>query len=113
MKKFTKINDPFTCENCGKEVLPTDSGTYRDHCPFCLYSKHVDVNPGDRANSCKGLLKPIDLDKGKKGTLVIIYKCLRCSAEVRNKMAQKTTIQPDDYDLALKISSSEKPWPNE
>ena len=108
MKKFTKINESFECEKCGKEVIPTDSGTYRDHCPFCLYSKHVDINPGDRSNPCKGLLEPIDLEKGKKDSMVLVYKCQKCGETVRNKMALKTKAQPDDYDLALKIVKEKK-----
>ena len=54
MKQFTMRDESFTCENCHKEVKPLGY-TARDHCPYCLYSKHVDINPGDRQNTCKGL----------------------------------------------------------
>jgi hypothetical protein len=104
MKKFTKINVAFVCENCGKSVAPTENDTYRNHCPFCLHSKHVDINPGDRANDCHGLLKPIGLEHGKKGELILLFECQKCASITRNKMALKTNIQPDDYDLAVKIS---------
>ena len=40
------VNEDFICENCGKDVEKS-SYTARDHCPYCLYSKHVDINPGD------------------------------------------------------------------
>lgn len=43
-KKFTKIDEEFICENCGKQVEKLGY-TCRNHCPSCLYSKHVDVNP--------------------------------------------------------------------
>ena len=43
------VNEDFICENCGKDVEKS-SYTARDHCPYCLYSKHVDINPGDRKN---------------------------------------------------------------
>jgi len=43
-RKFTKIDENFICENCGKEVSKLGY-TCRNHCPSCLHSKHVDVNP--------------------------------------------------------------------
>ena len=64
MKKFNMIDEGFVCENCGKEVEKLNY-TARDHCPYCLHSKHVDINPGDRANTCKGLLKPVGIEKFK------------------------------------------------
>ena len=60
MKKFTMRDENFICENCGMEVTKLNY-TARDHCPYCLYSKHVDINPGDRMNACKGLLKPVGI----------------------------------------------------
>ena len=51
-KKFKEIDEGFICENCNKKVSPLGY-TSRDHCPYCLYSMHVDINPGDRQNSCK------------------------------------------------------------
>ena len=65
MKKFNMIDESFICENCGKEVTRLGY-TARDHCPFCLYSKHLDINPGDRENTCKGLMRPIGIEKFKK-----------------------------------------------
>ena len=67
MKNFTKNDEEFICENCGIKVDPLGY-TSRDHCPNCLCSKHVDINPGDREADCKGLLKPIQvLPDSKKG----------------------------------------------
>ena len=62
MKKFTMKDENFICDNCGMEVKKLNY-TARDHCPYCLYSKHVDIMPGDRLNNCHGLLKPIGLEK--------------------------------------------------
>mgnify|MGYP006353681455 CR=1 FL=1 len=73
MKKFTMKDEKFICENCGKEVLPLGY-TARDHCNYCLYSKHLDIFPGDRENTCLGKLKPIGIEKFKD-TYKIIYKC--------------------------------------
>ena len=64
MKKFSKLDESFICEYCNKKVEKLNY-TSRDHCPFCLFSKHVDILPGDRSNTCKGLLKPISVEKFK------------------------------------------------
>ena len=53
MKRFTMKDESFVCENCGFNVEKLNY-TARDHCPNCLYSKHVDINPGDRENNCQG-----------------------------------------------------------
>lgn len=47
----------------------------RNHCPHCLYSKHVDINPGDREESCHGLLEPVGVEIDNKKGYVIIFKC--------------------------------------
>ena len=59
-------NTGFICEYCGRKVLPLSNGSYRNHCPFCLFSKHIDIKPGDRMNKCEGLMGPIGL-KYKSG----------------------------------------------
>ena len=56
------IDEEFICDICNKKV-PKLKYTARDHCPYCLHSKHVDINPGDRQNDCQGVLKPIDIEK--------------------------------------------------
>lgn len=43
-RKFTKIDESFLCEHCGKQVQQLGY-TCRNHCNSCLYSKHVDINP--------------------------------------------------------------------
>lgn len=96
-KRFKSLDQGFICENCGKEVLPLVY-TSRDHCNFCLYSKHVDINPGDRNNTCKGILVPIGIEKFKN-TYKIIYKCSKCGVVHRNIMAND-----DDMDLIIKYS---------
>jgi len=98
MKKFTMRDEEFICENCGKKVLPLGY-TARDHCPYCLYSKHVDIMPGDRSNSCKGLLKPIGIEK-YKDTYKIIYQCEKCKKQHKN-----ITANDDDMDKLIKISN--------
>ena len=60
MKKFNMIDEDFTCENCHQYTSKLNY-TARDHCPHCLYSKHVDIMPGDRLNQCQGLMQPIGI----------------------------------------------------
>jgi DNA-directed RNA polymerase subunit RPC12/RpoP len=89
-------NTGFVCANCGKKTQALTNGSYRNHCPFCLYSLHVDNRPGDRANPCRALMKPVGLTyKGKKGWQ-IIHQCTKCGCRSVNKIAEDT-IQPDDY----------------
>ena len=97
MKKFTMRDESFICEHCHKQV-DTLNYTARDHCPFCLYSKHVDINPGDRANDCVGMLEPIGLEKFKN-TYKIVYRCKKC-----NKLHKNIMAQDDNMDLIIDLS---------
>ncbi len=99
MKKFTMIDEEFICEHCGNHVSPLNY-TARDHCPSCLYSKHLDIMPGDRLNTCHGLLKPIGIEK-YKNTYKIIYKCSSCHQLHKNIMAND-----DNYDLIIQLSTN-------
>ena len=84
----------FICDNCHKEVITNGNiGTHqRNHCPFCLYSKHVDTVPGDRKADCHGLMKPIGLSfkqegQGKIGELILIHQCANCKKISINRLA--------------------------
>ena len=94
MKTFTKNDQGFVCLNCGKYVQPLKV-TSRNHCPYCLHSVHVDINPGDRANTCKGLLKPIGMEYNSNKGKVIVFKCSKCGKVGKNKCA------PDDSEKAI------------
>lgn len=89
---FIARQEPFTCEHCNFNVEPLPK-SYRNHCPECLYSKHVDLHgPGDRQNSCQGLLKPIGIDSSSKKGYIVIHECQKCSVTMRNKCAQDDKI---------------------
>lgn len=97
---FIQRNDSFDCVQCGKNVLPHPSSS-RDHCPYCLTGLHVDNEPGDRANTCRGVLEPIGLEI-RSGKQQIIYHCNRCQQTRRNIVA------PDDNQERL-VELSAKP----
>ena len=100
MKRFSKNDEGFICENCKAEVKPLGY-TSRDHCPLCLHSIHVDINPGDRANDCRGLLVPYQTLPDPKKGFIILYKCEKCGQLVRNKSAND-----DDMDLIIKMTAN-------
>ena len=97
MKQFTMRDEEFIWENCHNLVKQLKY-TARDHCPNCLYSKHLDIMPGDRLNDCHGLLKPIGIEKFKD-TYKIIYKCEKCNMLHKNIMAKD-----DNMDLIIELS---------
>jgi rubrerythrin len=97
-KRFTMIDEGFVCSVCGFSVEPLKK-TARDHCPRCLCSLHLDINPGDRSADCGGVLRPVGVVNGKKA-LQIEYKCEKCGEIKRNK-----TAPDDDFDKICEISA--------
>lgn len=98
MKKFTMIDEEFICENCGSLVNGANY-TARDHCPNCLYSKHMDIYPGDRLETCHGLLRPIGIETDPKNDYNILYRCEKCYKRIKNRVARD-----DNMDEIIKIS---------
>jgi len=95
-KKFQRKIEDFVCGHCGKEVR---GNGYTNHCPFCLWSKHVDVNPGDREAECQGLMKPVRIEmEGQE--LIILHECVKCGHKKRNRKADN-----DNMAEITKISS--------
>lgn len=95
-------NTGFICEHCGKRVELLDNGSYRNHCPFCLYSKHVDDAPGDRASTCGGLMEPVGYKFNSKKGYQIVHRCQKCGKVMLNKVATACR-QPDDLDRILRL----------
>lgn len=85
-KRFTKIDEGFVCENCGTQVPQSIDGGCRNHCNKCLFSKHMDINPGDRLADCGGLMEPIGIEK-KHGKYRILHKCMKCGFERWNQIS--------------------------
>lgn len=93
---FARRIENFRCENCGHSMI---GNGYTNHCSECLYSKHVDVFPGDRKSVCKGLMEPIGIEK-KKGELRIVHKCLKCDYVCRVRITAE-----DNEELIIELSS--------
>lgn len=94
-KRFTRLVEDFVCEHCGREVI---GDGYTNHCPHCLWSKHVDVDPGDRQARCAGLMPPVAV-QAASGSYVLTHRCQTCGIEKRNKLADG-----DDFEAVLEIS---------
>lgn len=111
MKRFIAQgrNTSFVCDHCGRDVPPLANGSYRNHCPFCLYSRHLDVFPGDRASDCGGLLRPVGVEhRGNKGWMIVSV-CEGCGDTRRNRAALDDAAQPDDFELIVELS--QRPLP--
>jgi DNA-directed RNA polymerase subunit RPC12/RpoP len=93
-------NENFICLHCGENISNAELiGTHnRNHCPKCLWSKHVDFEKsGDRMADCASLMEPIGLTfkqegknkygKTKQGELMIIHQCAQCGKISLNRIA--------------------------
>jgi len=85
-KHFKKKKEDFICDYCFTLVI---GDGYTNHCPTCLWSKHVDQSPGDRAAECGGAMEPVGVEI-KEGETRIIHKCTRCGKTLPNR------VSPDD-----------------
>ncbi|WP_407077484.1 RNHCP domain-containing protein [Streptomyces sp. SCSIO 30461] len=92
----------FTCENCGGVVVALVNGSYRNHCPHCLHSLHVDISPGDRAEDCRALMRPIAVEHHSAKGYMIVHQCTGCGIRRRNRMADDPR-QGDDLDTVLAL----------
>jgi hypothetical protein len=99
-----EASEPFRCGHCHRMIgEPPSGGRQRNHCPLCLYSRHVDATaPGDRASDCKGLMAPVGAFTRPKGEHVIVHRCLGCRFERYCRIAAD-----DDFDLVLSLPEVE------
>jgi hypothetical protein len=105
-KLFQKNKEDFICEKCGEKVI---GDGYTNHCPKCLWSKHVDVNPGDRASDCGGMMRPIKVEV-EKGEYILTHRCERpvrpghpggCNFERRKKVEKN-----DNFEEVIKLAKT-------
>ena len=78
----------FRCGHCRLDVPIEAVGTaHRNHCPNCLWSKHVDRTPGDRAAECGSLMEPIAITVRDRGEWVLVHRCTGCDDVHLNRSA--------------------------
>src|SRR6056297_2179390 len=88
MQRNQNHDNSFICRNCGAPVPSWAPGTsQRNHCPYCLYSLHVDITPGDRKELCRGIMEPIGLWVREAGDITILHRCRRCGTIRPNRLA--------------------------
>ena len=86
--KHHPCSDHFICRKCGRLVVSAGAGSsHRNHCPNCLTSLHLDVEPGDRAADCGGLMEPVAVWVRSRGEWAVIHRCRRCGALSSNRVA--------------------------
>ena len=96
-KNFQRRIEDFECLHCGETV---EGNGYTNHCPNCLWSRHVDINPGDRLADCQGMMEAVVIDK-KGQQYRILYRCENCGHEAWNQSAPE-----DNFDRLVAIAKS-------
>ena len=94
-----QMNASFVCKQCGASITGETflSGVgHRNHCPNCLWSRHVDLyRAGDRLSACKGRMAPVALTTkivqnrygSGAGELMLVHCCEACRALSINRIA--------------------------
>ncbi|MCL2204355.1 MAG: RNHCP domain-containing protein [Defluviitaleaceae bacterium] len=104
--KRNPCNEGFKCKVCNHDIMPEGAGTgHRNHCPHCLSSKHLDMEPGDRKADCGGTMEAIGVWVRKGGEWAVIHRCKICGHISSNRIAA------DDNPLKL-MSMALKPLGN-
>ena len=75
------VDESFVCGHCHRSV-PIGDVMIRDHCPFCLWGRHLDNIPGDRSAGCGGLMQPLSFSVSG-GIRWIHYSCTLCRHKFR------------------------------
>jgi len=106
-----QAEDGFTCQRC-RQFVSSAAGLAgvlnRNHCPYCLWSRHVDLyRPGDRLCACKAPMSPAGLTQKQtrkkyacfsNGELMLIHTCTGCSGISINRLAAD-----DDPDQVMQV----------
>jgi len=96
----------FVCINCRNFVSAEAllSGVHhRNHCPYCLSSRHLDLfKAGDRLSACKASMRPVALTLKKtakryaaenKGEIMLVHQCEGCGKLSINRIAADDSTQ--------------------
>src|SRR5204862_498432 len=72
-------NGGFTCIHCRAAIPGAAWGTkHRNHCPRCLWSRHLDEQPGDRRAVCRAPMEPVAIEVRRDGEWAVIHRCTGC-----------------------------------
>jgi len=109
--KINNASGDFVCLSCGTFVSVAEavSGVRnRNHCPYCLSSRHLDqFEPGDRLSACKARMRPVGLTfkqiakkyaGNSQGELMLVHVCEGCGKVSINRIAAD-----DDGELILAV----------
>jgi len=111
----------FICKYCKKTIKNSNllGNFQRNHCPYCLWSRHVDEKKsGDRKSFCKGMMEPIGLvfknektDKygiKRQGEIMLIHLCNKCGKISINRISGD-----DNPEIVLDVFNFSKTLPEE
>ena len=101
-------NDAFVCGQCGTAVAPLAAGGFRNHCPTCLWSRHVDRTPGDRSETCGALMRPTSAAH-ERGGWYIEHVCERCGFSRRARLSLEDPQQPDSWERLVDLTAESAP----
>lgn len=90
--RFQRRVEDFECEHCHTKNIGTG---YTNHCSNCLYSKHVDIFPGDRKDDCGGIM-PVTRVEKKGETYVLEHTCSACGHKSGDHVRQN-----DNFDAVI------------
>ena len=98
--RLNNTSGDFVCLHCGAFVSaePILSGVRnRNHCPYCLSSRHLDqFEAGDRLSACKACMRPVGLTLKRiakkyagrsQGELMLVHLCDDCGKISINRIA--------------------------
>jgi hypothetical protein len=87
----------ITCHNFVSAAAVLSNVHNRNHCPYCLSSRHLDLyEAGDRLSACKARMRPVAVTLkrshkkyagAKRGELMLVHKCDDCGKLSINRIA--------------------------
>ncbi len=85
----TEQDQAFKCVHCKQFIgAPISGGRHRNHCPNCLWSRHVDdSHPGDRKSDCHAAMEPVGRLVRRNGEQVLLHRCRSCGKDDPNRIA--------------------------
>jgi len=87
----------MVCHNFVSAEAALSGVQHRNHCPYCLSSRHLDLfKAGDRLSACKASMRPVALSLKKtckkyagenQGEVMLVHLCAGCGKISINRIA--------------------------